>query len=51
MLETIHVAAANFAAIAPNIQQALGLLLLSAVILGVGIGIAVTGLWLRLFTR
>ncbi len=51
MLETFHVAAANLAAIDPNLQQALGLLLASTALLGVGVGMAVGGLWMHWSNR
>ncbi len=51
MLETLSTAAANFAAVEPTIQQAFALLLLSTALLGIGIGMAVGGLWMRYTNR
>lgn len=45
MHETLSNAAATFAAIDPDVQQAIGLLLLSGVLGGVGAGMAIGWIW------
>jgi hypothetical protein len=49
MHETLSNAAANFGAIDPNIQQAIGLLLLSGVLGGIGAGMAIG--WILAWAR
>ncbi len=49
MHETLATAYANFAAIEPNIQQAIGLMLASGVIAGVSAGIAIG--WILAWAR
>ncbi len=51
MLEPLHVAYANFAAIEPTIQQAVGMLLLSTAAGALGAGIAIGGIWMRYIQR
>ncbi len=47
MHETLSNAYANFAAIEPSVQQAVGLLLLSTTLGSLGAGMAVGGIWMR----
>jgi hypothetical protein len=51
MLEIFSTAAANFAAIEPTIQQAIGLLLLSTALGSLGAGMAIGGIWTRWASR
>ncbi len=51
MLETLTTAAANFAAVEPNLQQAAALLLLSTALGSLGAGMAIGGIWMRWATR
>ncbi len=51
MQETLATAYANFAAIDPTIQQAVGLLLLSSTLGSLGAGMAIGGIWMRWIAR
>jgi hypothetical protein len=44
--DALHTAAANFAAIEPTIQQAIGLMLLSTTVAGLAAGLAIGGIWM-----
>ncbi len=51
MLNSLSTAYANFAAIEPSVQQAVGLLLLSSVLGSLGTGMAIGGIWMRYIAR
>jgi hypothetical protein len=51
MLETLSTAYANFAAIEPSVQQAVGLLLLSTTLGSLGAGMAIGGIWMKFIAR
>ncbi len=50
-MHTFATAYANFAAIEPSVQQAVGLLLLSSVLGSLGAGMAIGGIWMRWIAR
>ncbi len=50
-MQTLATAYANFAAIEPTIQQAVGLLLLSSTLGSLGAGMAIGGIWMRWIAR
>ncbi len=51
MLETLSTAYANFAAVEPTVQQAVGLLLVSTMLASLGAGMAIGGIWMRCTRR
>lgn len=51
MFESLHNAFANFAAVEPNVQQAVALLLLSSTLGALGAGMAIGGIWMRWIAR
>jgi hypothetical protein len=51
MFETLSTAYANFAAVEPTVQQAVGLMLVSTALGCTGLGIAIGGIWMRFIHR